>query len=330
MSAKIELVRDVELLLAEQYSVDDAGKISEILIKALADYDVEKSCREIVPYDSLNDKLLKQFSACLFVSGKSEKTIRQYIRTCHKLIETVGKNLPEMGVYDIRYFLACEKSRGISNRTVENSRSYISSFFQWMTKEDIIPKNPCAKIDPIKYDNVIRKPFSDVEIDALRMSCKSKKERAIIELLLSSGIRVSELSDLKITDINEMALTVHVVKGKGGKGRVTYLTAVAMKHLKDYWGDRKEEGIMAFYNNQHKKLNPGGIRHILNGIGKRAKVENVHPHRFRRTFATGLATRGMEVQEIQKLLGHTNISTTMEYVYMSDEKTSASYRKHIA
>ena len=327
---KMKLVRNFQNALSYKLPADQNAMITEMLIKVLDDFEVSEACREIAVRDDGNERILKQYCACLYVDGKSEKTIYQYRNTCQKLSEALGKNFKEMGTYDLRYFLACEKERGLSNRSLENLRANISAFFQWMTKEDIIQKNPCMAINSIKYEDVIRKPFSDIEIDKLRMACKNGKERAVVELLLSSGIRVSELTALKVDDINMTDLSVHVKCGKGGKGRVTYTTPVALKHIGDYWNTRTEEGCMAFYNNKHQSMNPGGIRHMLKMLGSRAGVDNVHPHRFRRTFATGLATRGMDIQDIKSLLGHANIETTMEYVCIDSSKVSASYRQHIA
>lgn len=185
-------------------------------------------------------------------------------------------------------------------------------------------------IKPIKYTDKVRLPFSDVEIDAIRGACRKTKERALVELLLSSGARVSEVADMNVGDIDPITMAVHIRHGKGDKERVTYITKVALKYLQEYWKERSETGTAAFYNLKHEPLNAGGIRSILNGIAKRAGVENVHPHRFRRTFASGLAARGMDIQEIRKLMGHQQIDTTMEYVYTSDQKVSASYRQYIA
>lgn len=327
---KIELIKSLETSLSTNFTQEQIAVISETLIKKLASYDVIELCREIIPYESINEKLLKRYCACLFVDGKSEKTIYQYKRTLIKLITVINRPFPEMGVYDIRYFLACEKERGLSGRSVENTRANISAFFQWLNQEEIIPKNPCVNIKPIKFEDVVRKPFSAVEVDKLRSACKNKKERAIIEFLLSSGVRVSELSDMKIADINLQKSLVNVVYGKGGKSRVTYITSVAQNHLQNYWNSRTDSSEFAFCNRSQNQLKPGGVRYILNDIGKRSNVKNVHPHRFRRTFASGLATKGMDIQEIQKLLGHSNITTTMEYIYVDDTKIRTSYQKYVA
>lgn len=327
---KMAVLQTVEEKLVGALSPDQIALVSDAIAQALAPYDVIEGCRELVVYDDTNERILKRYSACLFVDGKSDKTIYQYLRSCRKLADAIGKPYTEMGVYDIRYFLACEKERGVSGRSVENTRANLSAFFQWMTREDLIPKNPCMNIKPIKYTDQVRLPFSSVEIDALRSACRTEKERALVELLLSSGIRVSEAAAMSVGDIDPVMMTVHVRHGKGDKERTTYLTSVAMMHLMAYWEERPEKGTAAFFNARHEPLNAGGIRHILNTIAKRAGVENVHPHRFRRTFASGLAARGMDVQEIQTLMGHTKIDTTMEYVYTDNQKVSASYRQYIA
>ena len=329
-NCKLNVVREIERTLAGRLDQEQVTMVSEAVIKALANYDVTEMQTDIVPRESENERLLKQYCACLFVDGKSKHTIYQYRRACNRLAETIGKPFTEIGAYEIRYFLACEKSRGITASSVETYRAIFSAFFQWLTNEEVIQKNPCANIKPGKVNDAVRLPFSDIEIDALRSACETDKERALIELLLSSGIRVSEFSGLEIGDVDTQKMTVHVRHGKGDKARVTYLTNVALKYLTAYWNSRKEDGVSAFYNGKHQPLGVCGVRYILKGIAERAKVSNVHPHRFRRTFASGLAARGMDVQDIQRLLGHTDINTTMRYVYISNEKIESSYKQHIA
>ena len=159
---------------------------------------------------------------------------------------------------------------------------------------------------------------------------QTKKERAIIEMLISTGVRVNELASMEVDDINFDELSVHVVHGKGAKERMTYTTAVSAKYVLDYLNNRKEESKVLFCNKNHDVIGTGGIRYILNQIATMANVKNCHPHRFRRTFATSLAKRGMEIQEIKKLLGHSSIDTTMTYIVMNDKKTQAEYSKYIA
>ena len=164
----------------------------------------------------------------------------------------------------------------------------------------------------------------------LRSCCRNEKERAIIEVLISSGIRVSELIDLNVNDIDFQKKSVHVRHGKGDKERYTYIDSVACNHLIRYLTSKGIESGALFVSKRSKRYTAHGIRALLNTIAKRANIPNVHPHRFRRTFATRLAARGMDIQEIQKLMGHANINTTMVYVTMDDTQVSNSYRKYSA
>lgn len=327
---RMRFIQEVEEALTSRYDPEEIALISNIVIKALSEYEITERCTDLVLQDDLNEKLIRRYQACLIVDGKSEKTAYQYTRTARRLSDVIRKPFPEMGTYDIRFFLAIEKDRGLSNSSLENTRANLSAFFQWLTDDEVIPKNPVSKIKPIKCPKEVKEAFSDVELDALRSSCRSIKERALIEILVSTGVRVSELASMEVKDVDLNTLAVHVVHGKGSKERITYMTAVAAKHLLSYLRQRKEDGPALFYNKNHKPLGSDGIRHILNTIAKRAGVTNVHPHRFRRTFATNLARRGMEIQEIQKLLGHTNINTTMVYVQTDDSKVKASYQKFTA
>lgn len=325
---KNRFVRGIEEALVGRLSADDVTMVADEIIKALSGYDLIKSCTDIVVYDNVNEATLDRYCACLMIDGKSEKTIAQYRRTIIKLFEIVNKPYTDIGVYDIRLFLAYDKQRGVSNRTLENTRVNLSAFFQWLTQEELIGKNPCMGIKPIRYTDKVRLPLSNIEIDSLRFACNTPKERALIEMLLATGVRVSELVNIRIEDIDFENRSVHITKGKGSKERTVYFNDLARLHLQNYLLSRKEHGTYLFYNKKHEQLNAGGVRHILNVIADRAHVTNVHPHRFRRTFASGLAYRGMDIQEIRKLLGHSNINTTMEYVYTSDSQVQTSYIKY--
>ena len=287
------LIQTIENELVNRLSAETYDVVVGIVIKALNNYEVVERCTDIVVHDDFNERILKRYCACLMVDGKSEKTIAQYKRTATKLADFIGKPYTEIGVYDIRYFLACEKERGVSDRTYE-----------------------------------VRKPFSEVEIDRLRSACDTLKKRALVEFLLTSGVRVSELASMEVSDVD--GVNVHVRHGKGNKERMTFINNVAKSHLQKYLLSRPEQGGALFYNKNHDPLQAGGIRNILKTIEKDSGVENVHPHRFRRTFATGLANRGMNIQEIQKLLGHSNLNTTMEYVCIDNSKIKTSYQQYIA
>lgn len=200
-----------------------------------------------------------------------------------------------------------------------------------MLAEDIISKNPCEKIKPIKCENVRRLPFSDVQIDKLRLACRSEKTRAMIEVLLSSGVRCEELINLDINDIDIRRRSVRVRNGKGGKDRVTYISEVAAEHLDHYLNSRNDNGPELFRSQQGGRYSDEtSILRIMKSLSKRAGVDNVHPHRFRRTFATQLYRRGMDLHEIQRLMGHSNVQTTLGYIYTDDAQLRAAYQKYAA
>ena len=188
---KKQLISDVTEALVTKLEQDDIDTVSDEMLIALQDYEVTKQAHQIVVYDGYNEMILKRYKACLIIAGRSPKTIDAYERIVKKLFEAVQKNFTDMTVSDLRYFLAYEKSRGVSNRTLENTRVMISAFFTWLLDEELITKNPCRAITPIKYPKEVRLPFSAIEIDTIRSACRTKKERAIVELLLASGIRVS-------------------------------------------------------------------------------------------------------------------------------------------
>lgn len=326
MDYREKLYNDITSYL-QNMDVDEVGMLSDGIIKILSDYEVTERCTALIPVDDADEKILRRYTACIKLNGLSDKTIYQYLRACRRLREMLGKHFTEMGTYDIRYFLAMEKERGLSNVSIENTRAYISAFFQWLTDEELIPKNPVLKISTIKCKKEIRLPFSDVELDSLRSACKTKRERAIMETLLSSGVRVSELAAMKVEDINFQTLDVTVTEGKGAKERTTYITPVCAKHLQEHLKDNKKDEYL-FYNKNGGRLEPGGIRYTLRELGKRAGVKNVHPHRFRRTFATNLAMRGMDIYHIKDLMGHEKIETTLMYISNDKEKVQSAYRKY--
>ena len=325
-----EILRTVQETLIPYLPMPDIAKVTDTLTKALAVYSISKKSTEIVPYDDENQRLLKRYCACLMIGGKSKRTIVAYSQTIKKLCEFLGMKLTEVGTYDIRYFLACMKENGVSDRSLENARANLSAFYQWLTLEEIINKNPCMKIAPIKYADKVRYPFSSVEIDSLRSACTCNRDRAMMELLLSSGVRVGELAKMKVTDIDFAHLSIHVYHGKGNKERTVYINDVCKAYLQKYLMSRTETGDVLFYGKKHTILTDSGIRKILHQLGDAAGVTDVHPHRFRRTFATNLSKRGMDIQEIRKLMGHTNINTTLAYIYTDDQQTQSLYRKHTA
>lgn len=315
----INVIKDEELF----------ENVMDVITLSLDKYEVSERCTELVPGDTSNEMLLKRYCACLLIDGKSQNTIKQYAMELRRFYLTVGKMFSVVNSYDIRMYLALFKQKGLSNRSLATMRSYIYAFFEWMTNEELIEKNPCARIKPIKYQRDIKKPFTDVEIDAIRSACETARERALIELLLASGIRRAELCDLRIGDINITEKSVLVRHGKGGKKRITYLNDLSLIYIKKYLDEKgSSDPEEKLFSTKFGDLTITGLRYVLKEIEKRSGVENIHPHRFRRTFATTLANRGMDIQEVQKLLGHASINTTMQYVCVDDTRVQNSYKKY--
>ena len=328
---KDKLIRDIEVRLATFCPDIDRDAVIRQVMESLKDYDVTEITTDLtVRHEDINTNILKKYVACIRIDGKSEKTIEQYVRTIRKLGELICKPYTEMSAYEIRYYLATLKEKGNSNRSIENQRAYLSAFFQWMFVEEMIQRNPCGKIKPIKVEDKVRLPFSSVQLDAMRVNCKDARQRAMLELLVSSGVRCEEFCHLMISDVDLQAKTVLVRNGKGSKDRKTFMSDLAAAHLQKYLDSRKDDRPELFVSNYKMPYSNNGIDRQLKRIAERAGVENVHAHRFRRTFATNLYKRGMDVHEIQRLMGHTNVQTTLYYIYADDNHLATAYQKYAA
>ncbi len=325
------LLKDIEMRLAGRLSDADREAAMQCIMVSLKNYDVsEKQTDLVVRHEDTNERLMRRFAACLRLDGKSEGTIKQYVWTLRSLSDTIGSPFTEMGVYEIRYYLGTMKERGCKNQTIANQRANLSAFFGWMMQEEIIAKNPCDKIRPVKVEKVVRQSFSPVEIDKLRMACKKHRDRAIMEVALSSGLRCEELTNLTLADIDMTSKKIFVRCGKGGKDRVCYMSDIACEHLGTYLSARKQASTTVFCNPNGQKLTPHAIEQMFKGLGKKAGVENVHPHRFRRTFATNMFKRGMDILTISQLMGHSNIETTKRYIVIDCDQVQSEYKKYSA
>lgn len=329
---KDKLLREIEIKLSLQFPEEQREKIMQTVISSLNDYDVTQRVTDLtVRHEDINERILKRYVACIRIDGMKDSTIRQYARTLKKLAELIQKPFTEMSAYDVRFFLGDIKQRGGKNSHIENQRAYISAFFQWMHNEELIERNPCAKIRPIKVEKEIRLPFSSVDIDKLRTACKRTLDRAVIETLLSSGIRCEELCNLSVSDVDIEKRTLRVRNGKGGKDRVVYISDVAAEHIKNYLSERRDESVVLFMSKTSRaEFTTGGIKAMVARIGEKAGVEGVHPHRFRRTFATEMYRRGADINAISKLMGHSTVATTQRYIYTADDQLQAEYKKYSA
>lgn len=292
-------------------------------------YEVGKRCTELAIVDGKsNDKILNTYIASMRLEGHSEHTLHQYSDAVKKLLQDIPKDLSEIRTNDIRYHLALYQStHKVSPVTVDNKRRFLSTFFAWLTAEEIIPKNPMLRIKRIKQKKADKKPFSAAELEKIRDSLKTTKEKALIEFLLSTGCRVSEVANLKIGNIDFRAGEC-VVLGKGNKERTVYISDNAMYYLQQYLAERVcDAAAPLFVNDRGRGMSKCSIEQLTRKIGDRAGVKKVYPHRFRRTMATNAMKRGLPIQYIQAILGHSKIDTTMIYCSVSKEAVKAAYLK---
>ena len=322
IGAKTVLMRDLEVQLGRILTAEMLGQVMPLVGDTLAAYDVE----QIIEPDKGED-LLDAFLAAKEVEGRSAKTMGLYAYTIRRLMAHANTDTRHVTVYHIRSFLMAEKKRGISESTINGNRSVFSSYFGWLQKEGLIQANPCANLGVIKVPKIVREPYSAEDLERLREACKTIRDRALLEFLLSTGCRISEVCALNRDDIDFQTLECTVF-GKGSKERVVYLDAVAAMLLKRYLATRTDADPALFIGLRAERLQPNGVRVMLKVLGRKTGVENVHPHRFRRTLATNLIARGMPIQEVAAVLGHDKLDTSMRYIFLDKTAVKNSYRKY--
>lgn len=325
LGAKQVLTKDFESSLNDSYTVNDVRSIVANLTNVLVGFDVEISNGSYP--DSTSEDLLKAFLEAKQIEGKSVKTIERYNYVLRRMLSDLGVPAHKITVYHLRSYLMSERDRGLSDTTVEGMRSVFSSFFVWLQKEGLFETNPCGNISPIKCAKKVRIPFSDTDIERLKESCTTLRDRTLIHFLLSTGCRISELCELNRTSV-DFQNGECLLHGKGDKERTAYLDNVTLMLVRRYLSSRKDLCQALFIGKGTERMTPGGVRARLNKIAEKASVENVHPHRFRRTFATNLINRGMPIQDVSFLLGHENLDTTMEYVYIERTNVKNAYFKY--
>lgn len=329
---KEEFINTIVGRMYNYLSLEQVNMLEKALVITLDAYKIERQSREIVLYDGNAKEILNRFLIIKHLAGCSEQTLKTYGFHLQKMISLLRRPLQEITTDDLRYYLAYYKERKkISNVTLENMRLCLSSFFGWMHEEGLISHNPMRKIKRIKSDKTIKKPFSDEELERLRMACENERDLAMLEFFYSTGIRVSEAVRLNRNQIDFREKQC-VVFGKGAKERIVYLNSKACIHLQAYLNSRSDDNPALFVGvrKPHKRLSKEGIESAFRKIGKKAGVKNVHPHRFRRTMATNAILRGMPIQEVKELLGHEKLDTTLIYCMILQENVKLSHMKYIA
>ena len=276
-----------------------------------------------------NNKLIEQFIQTKKLEGCSCQTLQSYKDNLKWLSHGMGKQFEKLTTKDIRIFLSnYQVVHQVKNGTLDNMRRIYSSFYNFLDDESYIMKNPIRKIHKIKEEKIIHSPFSDEEIVRIQDACKNIRETALIDFLVSSGVRVSELCALNKNDIN-LSAREGVVFGKGAKERIIYFDARTKVHLTQYLQKRTDNNPALFVtqNEPYDRLSKTGVEYIVGKIGMRSNVEKCHPHRFRRTLATRLIDRSVPIEQVQRILGHTKIDTTLIYAQVNQGNVKISHNK---
>lgn len=306
--------------------------LKETVRAKLCAYDIKKKETALMCTDQNGQNYLQVFLETFRQNGKSEGTIEQYKLHLSRMLAYIGKNVQQIEDDDlIDYMHKYKQLRSVSGRYINNMRLVFNSFFRWLQRRKVIQRNPVDGLEPVKYRQVIKKPLSAEELEKVRCACEQERDLAIVEFLYSSAVRVSELTALDRDDIRWESDDV-LVLGKGNKEREVYLNARAHLHLRQYLENRTDNNPALFVGSRapYKRLTRAGVEYILSRIGERAGVENVHPHRFRRTSATDLLRMGMPIEQVQELLGHVKIETTRIYCTVTKEQVKSSHRKYMA
>ena len=309
----------------EYLTANQSQKLQRVLVSRLM--------KQTKTTDSLsNDNYLSMFLNAKKIEGCSERTLSYYKSTVEKLLWSIDEPIRKVTTDDIRGYLANYQClNNCSKTTIDNVRRNISSFFTWLEEEDYIIKSPMRRIHKIKTVKTIKEVISDEEIEKMRDGCRNLRDLAIIDLLYSTGIRIGELVRLNIDDI-DFEERECIVFGKGDKERRVYFDAKTKIHLLGYINSRSDTNPALFVtlDAPYNRLKISGIEIRLRRLGRELGINKVHPHKFRRTMATRAIDKGMPVEQVQKLLGHSQIDTTMHYAIVNQTNVKVSHRKFIA
>ena len=311
--------------MADYLNIAQMKKLQEVLIKNLSDARPEKE-------QISNEEYLKMFIEAKQIEGCSARTLQYYQVTIDHLLKNTDTMIRKITTDEIRTYLAEYQQRNnCSKVTVDNVRRNISSFFSWLEEEDYILKSPMRRIHKIKTKQPVKEIISDEMIERLRDNCRCSRDLAMIDLLYSTGIRVGELVGLNISDI-DFEERECVVYGKGDKERRVYFDAKAKLHLQNYISSRTDTNPALFVtlDSPYERLKISGVEIRVRELGRKLNIEKIHPHKFRRTMATRAIDKGMPIEQVQKILGHSQIGTTMQYAIVNQNNVKTSHRRYIA
>lgn len=331
MNIKERIIHNVIQEMLPFLNNSQSEKLKKVLSFELENIQFSKKKKENLQTES-NSKLLEVFISAKRVEGCSEKSLGYYRAAIEKMIAGINKPIKEIITDDLRIYLTdYQEKKNLSRMTIDNMRRIFSSFFSWLEDEDYILKSPVRRIHKIKSATVVKETYTDESLEIMRDNCKSLRDLALIDILASTGMRIGELVLLNKEDINFNEREC-IVFGKGNKERIVYFDARTKIHLKNYLDSRKDKNNALFVSlkEPYNRITIGGIETRLRKLGRELNIPKVHPHKFRRTLATVAIDKGMPIEQLQRLLGHQRIDTTLQYAMVKQSNVKLAHKKYIS
>ena len=334
-----KILQAVKEAMIPDLSQEQMEKLENVLYIQFHGKTVTEECTSLQPLGTDGDEAkIKMFLGSKRTTGRSENTLRQYSREIYNMLDFLGKRLEDITGMDLRYYYAVmRETRHIKMSTMRTRIHYLSSFWDFLTLEKLVPDNPVKRIGSLRLDSIIKKPFATDDIESLRLSCRNSRDRAMVEFLLATGLRVSELCKLNVGDLDMYRMEFFVV-GKWKKERMCLFDETSKYYLRIYFQDRRKKErlseedlkrlpLFTSARSPYRRISIAGVQNILKSLARGAGVEDVHPHRFRRTFATNMLAGGMQIEQLKVLMGHSKVETTLIYALVKENSIKESYRR---
>ncbi|MGO3792072.1 MAG: tyrosine-type recombinase/integrase [Enterococcus gilvus] len=333
MEMKEQFINSVIRNMEPELEVNQLKKLKIVLTINLNHIRVEKENTDLVIYDESGDiAAYKQYFVSMKLRNLSNGTIELAMRTIDAFQRSVKKQYKDVTTQDIRLYIAYRDMKNhLSSATLNRERGCICRFYTWLFEEEYIPKNPAKRVEPIKVEKRLKKAFTPIEVELMRNVCRKPKEKAVFELLLSTGCRVTELTMLAMGNYDQQRGTITVI-GKGNKERTVFVNARAKVAIDNYLKIKPhfEGSIICGLHGVGIQMTSNGIQKMVKEIAKRAHVAHAHPHKFRRTAATFALKRGMSLNDVRRFLGHTDVDTTLQYIDTSGSDLKLEHEKYVA
>mgnify|MGYP002729085027 FL=1 len=325
---KEKVIKEIEQKMASILNNEQKEKLREVLSYTFFNIEVTNIKDELTEDTTDYAKL---FISAKRIEGCSERTLNYYETTINNMIESINKKVNCIETEDLRNYLSEYQSKNnCSKVTIDNVRRILSSFFAWLEDEDYIVKSPVRRIHKVKATQTVKETYTDEELEEMRDACIEIRDLAMIDFLSSTGVRVGELVNLDKVDVNMQERSC-VVLGKGGKEREVYFDARTKIHLQNYLNTRTDENSALFVSllKPYERLKISGVEIRLRELGRKTNIKKVHPHKFRRTMATKAIDKGMPIEQVQVLLGHRKIDTTLQYAMVNQNNVRNSHKRFI-